>query len=97
MDGIVDLAGYIDKQILIEGMAEFRPSGKLLRVDADAIRQAGYGDSAFSSIPLPERQLNYQQAVASVRPGHKPYAAIYGLIPADESDEDFTAAVEAMS
>lgn len=97
MDDIVDLANYIDKQIVIEGLAEFRPSGKLLRVDANAIRFAGVGDSAFSTMPLPERQPNYQQAAAIIRPGHKPYAAIYGLIPADESDEEFTAAVEAMS
>ena len=97
MDGIVDLAGYIDRQVVIEGLAEFRPSGSLLRVDADAIRAAVAGDAAFSALPLPEIQRNYQQIVATLRPGHKPYASLYGLIPADESDEEFTAAVEAMS
>lgn len=97
MDGIVDLAGFIDRQVVIEGLAEFRPSGSLLRVDADAIRAAVAGDTAFSALPLPEIQRNYQQVAATLRPGHKPYAALYGLIPADESDEEFTAAVEAMS
>ena len=96
LDGIVDLASFLDRQVVIEGIAEFRPSGTLLRVDADAIRIAGAGDSAFSALPIPEIQRNYQQAAATVKPGHKPYAAIYGLIPADESDEEFTAAVEAM-
>ena len=96
LDGIVDLASFLDRQVVIEGLAEFRPSGSLLRIDADAIRTAGAGDSAFSTLPMPEIQRSYQQAAAVVRPGHKPYAAIYGLIPADESDEEFTAAVEAM-
>lgn len=97
MDGIVDLASFIDRQVVIEGLAEFRPSGALLRVDADAIRLAASGDAAFSVLPLPERQPNYQQVATVIRPGHKPYFAIYGLIPADESDEEFTADVEAMS
>lgn len=96
MDGIVNLANFIDRQVVIEGLAEFRPSGSLLRVDADAIRLAASGDAAFSVLPLPERQQNYLQAATAIRPGHKPYAEIYGLIPADESDEKFTAAVEAM-
>ena len=96
LDGIVDLASFLDRQVVIEGMAEFRPSGTLLRVDADAIRIAGAGDSAFTALPIPEIQRNYQHAAATVKSGHKPYAAIYGLIPADESDEEFTAAVEAM-
>jgi len=97
MDEIVDLAGFIDRQVVIEGLAEFRPSGSLLRVDADAIRAAAAGDAVFSVLPLPEIQRNYLQAAAVLRPGHKPYAAIFGLIPADESDEEFTAAVEALS
>lgn len=96
MDGIVNLANFIDRQVVIEGLAEFRPSGSLLRVDADAIRLAASGDAAFSVLPLPERQQSYQQAASVIRPGHKPYAEIYGLIPADESDEEFTAAVETM-
>jgi hypothetical protein len=97
LDGIVDLASLLDRQVVIEGLAEFRPSGSLLRVDADAIRAAVAGDAAFSALPMPEVQRNYLQAAAALRPGHKPYAAIFGLIPADESDEEFTAAVEAMS
>jgi hypothetical protein len=96
MDGIVDLAGFIDRQVVIEGLAEFRPSGSLLRVDADAIQLAAPGDAAFSVLPLPERQQNYQKTATVIRPGHKPYAEIYGLILTDESDEEFTAAVETM-
>lgn len=96
-DGFVDLANYLDKQIVIEGLAEFRPSGTLLRVDADAIRDASAGDSSFSTVPLPEVRRNYQKAAATVRPGQKPYASIFGLIPGEESDEVFAAAVAELS
>ena len=92
-EGFVDLANFLDKQIVIEGLAEFRPSGTLLRVDADAIRDAGAGDSSFSTLPLPEFRRNYQKAAATVRPGQKPYASIFGLIPGEESEEAFAAAV----
>lgn len=96
-EGFVDLANFLDKQIVIEGLAEFRPSGTLLRVDADAIRDASAGDSSFSTIPLPEIHHNYQKAAATVRPGQKPYASIFGLIPGEESDEAFAAAVAELS
>jgi hypothetical protein len=96
-EGFVDLASFLDKQVVIEGLAEFRPSGALLRVDADAIRDAGVGDASFSTLPLAEVRRNYQKAVATVRPVQKPYASIFGLIPGDESDEEFTAAVAELS
>jgi hypothetical protein len=92
-EGFVDLASFLDKQVVIEGLAEFRPSGALLRVDADAIRDASAGDASFSTLPLPEMRRNYQKIMATVRPGQKPYASIFGLIPGEESDEEFAAAV----
>lgn len=95
-DGFVDLASFLDKQVVIEGLAEFRPSGTLLRVDADAIRDAGAADASFSMLPLPEVRRSYQKMAASVRPGQKPYASIFGLIPGEESDEVFAAAVAAL-
>jgi hypothetical protein len=96
-EGFVDLASFLDKQVVIEGLAEFRPSGALLRVDADAIRDASAGDASFSTLPLPEMRRNYQKIMATVRPGQKPYASIFGLIPGEESDEKFAVAVAELS
>lgn len=36
-DDFSGLASFLDKDVTIEGLAVFRPSGKLLRIDADAI------------------------------------------------------------
>lgn len=51
---------------------------------------------ASPALPIVAARTRYQQAAANIPPGHRPYAAIYGLIPADESDEEFAAAVEAL-
>lgn len=96
-EGFVDLANFLDKQVVIEGLAEFRPSGTLLRVDADAIRDASVSDASFSTLPLPEVSRNYQKAATTVRPGQQPYATIFGSIPGDESDEVFATAVAELS
>lgn len=96
-EGFVDLASFLDKQVVVEGLAEFRPSGALLRVDADAIREAGAGDTSFSTLPLGEVRRNYPKEATAVRPGQKPYASVFGLIPGEESDEEFAAAVAEMS
>lgn len=72
----------------------FRPSGKLLRIDADAIAAAGAVDSYFSTLPLPG-VADYAAAVRT-RPGSSPYKELLGMIPAEESDEEFLTAMEAM-
>ena len=86
------LAGYLDKDVVIEGLAVFRPSGRLLRIDADAIDSAGSRDSYFSVLPLPG-VVDYAAALR-VRPGSSPYKDLLGMIPGEESDEEFLKAIE---
>lgn len=92
----LDLRDLLSKDVLIEGQGVFRPNGSLLRVDADAVRKAGAGDSFFATTPRSEILRDYRREAAAVRHGHKPYAAIFGTIPADESDEEYAAAIEAL-
>ena len=89
------LREFFNRDVVVEGTGIFRPSGVLLRIDADAIRAAGSQDSFFREVPV---------AAASVAEGRRlrvgersAYARILGSIPAEESDEDFAAAVEALS
>jgi hypothetical protein len=86
------LAGFLDKDVVIEGLAVFRPSGRLLRIDADAIDSAGLRDSYFSTLPLPG-SIDYSAAVRT-RPGLSPYKDLLGMIPGEESDEEFQKALE---
>jgi hypothetical protein len=73
----------------VSGVAEFRPSGTLLRVDADRIDAATGVSSIWSRLPTPilgeldARKLNVQQGPRSG------VAAVWGQWPGDESDEEF--------
>ena len=93
---ILDLKDMLREEILVEGNGVFRPNGSLLRVEADVARLATAADSFFTTTPKGEIQRDYRREAASVRPGHKPFARIFGAIPSDESDEDYAAAIEAL-
>ncbi len=90
------LAGFLGKDVAVEGVAMFRPSGKLLRIDADAIAPAEAKDAFFSRLPLAGIAADYALA-ARTRPGQSAYASLQGMIVGDESDEEFIRAVEALS
>jgi hypothetical protein len=94
---IDELRSLLNRDVVCEGMGVFRPSGTLLRIDADAMAAAGAGDTGFSVMPRApklgdiKRQLLLKTGEASA------YGALLGSIPAEESDEDFAIAIEAMS
>jgi hypothetical protein len=94
-DEFAGLAGFLAKDVVIEGLAVFRPSGKLLRIDADAITSARASDSYFSTLPLPG-VADYAAAVRT-RPGASAYKELLGMIPGEETDEEFLQAMEALS
>ena len=91
------LKEYFNSDVVIEGQAVFRPSGALLRVDAQAIAGATSNDDFFRNVPIGVVAQDITR-VARLRPGEaSAYARILGRIPAEESDDEFIAAVEAMS
>jgi hypothetical protein len=91
------LKDFFNRDVVIEGTGVFRPSGSLLRIDADAITFAGAQDEFFRQLPAAMTSPDYE-AITRLRPGEKsPFGRILGSIPAEESDEEFAAAVEAFS
>lgn len=94
---IDELRSLLNRDVVCEGVGVFRPSGTLLRIDADAVAAAGVGDAGFAVVPRAakggdiKRQLLLKSGEVSV------YGELLGSIPAEESDEDFAAAIEAMS
>jgi len=86
-----------NKDVIIEGLGVFRPSGSLLRIEADALRPAGVQDEFFRELPKAVPVTDYAKR-ALLRPGEKSaFVAIRGAVPGEESDEDFAAAVEEFS
>ncbi|MCF7734645.1 MAG: hypothetical protein K9N23_23380, partial [Akkermansiaceae bacterium] len=74
---------FVDKDVVIEGLAVFRPSGRLLRIDADAIDAAGSRDWYFSTLPRPG--VADYAAAARARPGSSPYQELLEEITAMEA------------
>lgn len=91
------LKDYFNRDVVLEGAGVFRASGSLLRIDADAITFASAQDEFFRQLPAALTAPDYE-AITRLRPGEKsPFGKILGSIPAEESDEEFVAAVEAFS
>ena len=96
-DSIESLAPLFNRDVVCEGIGVFRPSGSLLRIDADALDAAGAGDLAFAVIPraIPRRDVLREVRLRAGEPSV--YRSFIGSIPSDEGDDEFAAAVEAMS
>ena len=94
---VEELKDYFNREVVIEGSGVFRPSGLILRVDADAIAFAGAQDEFFRKVPEALALRDYS-TLARLRPGEpSPFGRILGSIPAEETDEEFAAAVEELS
>lgn len=83
---------------VVSGLAKFRPSGSLLRIDADQITTADDRDlSLWSAVPRPafgpldERVLHQPQGPRSGM------NAVFGQLPDDESDDDIIEALDRLS
>ena len=86
-----------NRDVVVEGLGVLRPSGTLLRIEAEALLPATSQDEFFRQLPEGIIERDYSQAVRLRAGEPSVYARILGSIPAEESDEEFAAAVEAMS
>jgi hypothetical protein len=94
---VESLKDFFNRDVVIEGEGIFRPSGSLLRIDADAIIFAGAQDEFFRQVPATMATTDYA-TITRLRPGEKsPFSKMIGSIPAEESDDEFAAAVEAFN
>lgn len=83
---------------LVQGVAKFRPSGSLLRIDAESVEAADQRDLSLWATPprpmfgtLDERTLRQPQGSRSG------VAAILGQLSDDESDEEIIEALDRLS
>jgi hypothetical protein len=94
---VESLRDLFNRDVVVEGLGAFRPSGTLLRIDADAVVAATSRDDFFRQVPTAPVVHDYQKLVR-LKPGEKSvYAQFLGSIPAEESDEEFLAAVDELS
>ncbi len=94
---MASLRDLFRRRILVVGLAIFRPSGRLLRVDADAIRSAEGEASYWSRMPVPRGMRRSLRTDLCVPQGATSGAtALYGNWPGDESEEELLQALRAM-
>lgn len=96
-ESLEQFASLFNKDVVCEGLGVFRPSGTLLRIDADALAPASERDEFFRHAPVAEANTDLAR-VARLRSNESSvYASFLGSIPPEETDEEFAAAVDALS
>jgi hypothetical protein len=91
-DGDPDLLQqYFGKEITIFGKAVYRPSGTLLRIDAQEILDTVEGRSAFSVVPPAFTHRSKQDR--KVQTSKSGVAAFFGSWPGEETDDELLAAL----
>lgn len=96
-ESLEQFAPLFNKDVVCEGRGVFRPSGTLLRIDADALAPASERDEIFRHAPIAQANTDPARA-ARLRLGEPSvYAGFLGSIPPEETDEEFAAAVDALS
>jgi hypothetical protein len=91
------LGQLLGQQVVVSGTAKFRPSGRVLRVEAEQIVAAEGDTTPWEASPRPlfsdleTRSLRVPQGLKSG------VAALFGQWPGDETDDDFEGAVRDLS
>ncbi len=91
---IEGLAALLNKPVLVFGEAVFRPSGRLLRVDANEYRLATDADWFFATMPKPLGARKHQAMPQERRKMAEGLKAVIGKWPGEETDEELQAALK---
>jgi hypothetical protein len=88
-DGLAAMPEFFGKPVLVPGRAVYRPSGRLLRIDAAGIEDGTRASPLFSKIPAPQ---NVRPSASSLwkisETGRRGVPAFFATWPGDETDAD---------
>lgn len=87
------LKALFGTRVVVSGMAQFRPSGKLLVVEIEHLAPAHDGDAIFEGAPNTAARPVAPQLLQNEVTG---VSAFFGTWPGEESDGDLLAALEAI-
>jgi hypothetical protein len=85
------LQKYFGTEITVFGKAVYRPSGSLLRIDAQEILNTTAGRAAFSSIP--EALSKIPRTGGRLQTSKNGVVAFFGAWPGEETDDELLAAL----
>ena len=86
-----DLSG---KRVVVSGMARFRASGKLIRVEVEYIGLARKTDAMWEKLPAPRPGPGAPVFRPEPQDEHTGVNAIFGIWPGDETEEELLAALK---
>jgi hypothetical protein len=94
LEQVDSLRHLFGKPALVLGKAVYRPSGTLLRIDAQAV-ESGEGQPAlWSKVPPARSEKPKLQRERPTDRGRRGIAAFFGAWPGDETDEEFAAMLQ---
>jgi hypothetical protein len=82
------LRHYLDQDVVVNGMVTYRPSGSVLRIDAEAIDAATHADRLFSKLPPPAALTLRRPNLLHPQTASTGMKAVFGKWPGDETDEE---------
>jgi len=89
------LKALFNEQVVVSGMAHYRPSGRLLRVVGESIARARPEDAIFEA--LPTAVASPPVAALQAQDEHSGVSAFFGTWPGDESDRELLDALESIT
>jgi len=93
-ESIAALGQLVNREVTVLGKAIYRPSGTVLRLDVEAILDSVAGREQFGEVPLSfDRRQQPERRPQTARSG---VAAIIGIWPGDETDEELLASLAEM-
>lgn len=92
-----ELRFLLNQRVLITGRVVFRPSGRVLRVDAERVVEGADESSIWSQMPAPAQRGFVTRELHKRQGPRSGVAAIIGRWPGDESDEEIEGQLEAIS
>ncbi len=94
---VEQIAPLLRHRVVVAGTAVFRPSGNLLRVEADWLREAPDAPAIWSEMPSARAQRVERAELVRPQGTRSGMAAMFGAWPGDETDEEIAAILEEIS
>ncbi len=91
------LASLFGTMVVVSGTAVFRPSGRLLRLEAESIELAEGTVEIWSHLPVPVFQVMETAELRQPQGPRSGVNAIIGQWPGDESDDELASAIAELS
>ena len=93
---IGNLTPLFGRRVAVHGRAVYRPSGRLLRLDAEAILPGDNESALWSKVPPPLERAVRTRELRQPQTATMGVTAFFGSWPGDETDNELLTALEAL-